>query len=724
MASPLTAPPLPMPVEGKTVQPKDMRACKVRQDCQASLELPDGTIKQYTLAAGTIGYIVKDVGEKSIVQVVNQVGDKAKCKIERSNLDAGKLNSEFRIALPGVRQATSPGQGSGGRSNDLAAKATRALWDNIRENRDMLQQLGMKVDIFNTVLKDAQKMSEAIEAIVDAFYDDSWKAMNAPSLSLEAFLDLPEMDEASSNIDSNQALIYLRLYYKGQKFAKYGGQTTRPMARQQEHDAMTDKGINQSNHYRTARKFPPDGRHPVAMMKLTDASQELINMAETTLCCLLRTWSPEVMGCSQESIAEGLASGIMDDRLLVSALCQITDAALKDVGYPEFAGVGCNWNCPIQERHADRREWVRYSITTKDNRKMLVYRWQSAVTPAEKGISLLFLSRYDDATKKQHGVRLHQILDHLPGIRPGNPLIVSVELMEDGKPHPQPWYRHPYHGAWSNCHELHSFAIKIEWQDEMNQRWYTYPLQDTMTMNPYPGAPDDATVTASWRKATSILQVFHNRRYRNPPTYLEAKYNTLIKEAVYDHLSQTVTMRPVHETIVDPPTHVSFEHNVRELGKATATIWQGIAVGPVPDQAWVWGTEMVKGSGRTLRCLICRTSSIKSNKSDCLTRPGIFEVDAGEPSRNRILSGSCQACWQYFRRPCVWGKRGFGGVPGNPSLTVLPRGYEGLAIAAKYSGPPIVIKAPMNIAMYAEAQELADDLNELDLTGGQVDGEN
>jgi hypothetical protein len=290
-------------------------------------------------------------------------------------------------------------------------------------------------------------------------------------------------------------------------------------------------------------------------------------MAEMTLCCLFRTWSPMAIGHSQSSIAAGVSSGTMSNRLLLSAFAGITDAAFRRAQYPLFPGTGCNWKCPLQEASIDRREWLRYCVTTLDNREMLVYRWQSVVTQVDSdmentlGVRMQFLAPFNmhaNEGPKWNGFELTQRLDHLPGVRRGQPLIVSIELMKDGKPHPQPWYRHPHQGAWDNSGELHSFGIKAEWVDEATNQWYTYPCQHGTMTSLYSKTPSESTVTLPWRKATMILQFIHNRRYRNPPHFLQDTFRPNIKEVVYDHLAQTVTLQQVPETILDPPRHVSF----------------------------------------------------------------------------------------------------------------------------------------------------------------------
>lgn len=525
-------------------------------------------------------------------------------------------------------------------------------------------------------------------------------------------------------------LIYVRIYILDGHFAVYVGQTGQeyPIKRQRDHEDAIRNHTNDSPHYREARRYPEGNRYTIQMMILDDADRVLSAMAETTICCLLQTWHKDVVRPSQHSIHETMSSGAAESiahRLLMTSLNNTARAALQRANYPLLKGVGCNWSLPLQEARNDRRQWIRYEVNTADKRVMLIYRWQSLTTtyytPAggqeQIGVSANFWSNQgtkDTTGKTMSGFRVEQTLDGLPGMKKGIPIILSIELMKDGKPHPQPWYRGPIHGAWDNCHELHSFAIKVEWKDESNDQWYTYPLQPTRVLQPYAKTQGDSTVTADWRKATSILQFLHNRRYRNPPVYLESTLRPFIKSVVYDHLAQTVRFERVDETIVNPPSHVSSSHNVRELAKAKETYWPDIAVGRMPEDGWF---GRIGGGNTKPACLLCgmaRGFNTDSVVGGCNKRQGNFHVAADEADRDRILQGSCRLCWEFYRRPCIWVKANFARDPSRATskhYIFLPDNYRLAGFGDKYSGPAIAIVAPMSLEMYrqfeANEEELA-----------------
>ncbi|EKJ71384.1 hypothetical protein FPSE_08432 [Fusarium pseudograminearum CS3096] len=709
MASPISTPPVPIPIGGVTVQPRDMLAVRIRTSHKTDIELPDKTSANVTISAGTLGYLVQERGANALCQLINDTGKRCLCTLPRSILDIGSPYSQFRIDLPRVVQARLSSQVSMARNDDPTARAIIALWDDIHNNLSELEQLGLR-RIYRPILDDPLTKVESLEAIIASFPDNVWAALNTPSQTgfpVRVFRSLPKITATSPRLAPNQEIIYFRLYV-GPIYGKYVGRTRQefPFERQVQHEKGTRSRVHWTSHYQTASRYSEENRHAFHMMTFTQPHSSLVAMAETTLCCLLRTFVPHFYDPSQRSIAQAMSGGALGNRMVAISLTQIADNALRRSGYPRFSGNGCNFNVPLEDGFTTKREWLRYKVTT-GSRAMHVYRWQAKVRRDRKSLTLSFTNTSIPG-QRMPGVALHTSLGHLPGIEAGKPLIVSVEIMEDGKPHPMPYYRGPEHGAWSNCAELHSLCIKVEWQDEEAGQWYTYPVSSEKMYTPYSDVPAEAAVTRGWRHATSLLQFFKNRRYNNPPHYLQASYGANIKEMVYDHMSQTVTTRSVPETVVNPPTLVSFEHNVRHLLRAVETAWTGVAIGPRPDKTWFHTGARHAGGPR--ECLICNTipklSLYSIREVACNTR-NPFEVGATEPQREKILQGSCDVCWRFLRRPCVWVQDSFS-EKDSEGIHFLPPGYERLAFSPRYKGSAIPITAPLDPEQYANAETIAE----------------
>ncbi|KAM0342628.1 hypothetical protein ACHAPU_009358 [Fusarium lateritium] len=383
---------------------------------------------------------------------------------------------------------------------------------------------------------------------------------------------------------------------------------------------------------------------------------------------------------------------------------------------------------PLQELVSGRLEWDRYRVITEDKRAMLIYRCQSSVCQllenknSSMGMRIQFLGESHGTTgQPQDRLYVRHRLEGLPGIRVGLPLVISFEVMEDGKPHPIPWCRHPFHGAWSNSGELHSFCLKVEWMDEATQKWYTTTLQHTQLIGTLPNAP--VTATPSWRKATTILQILLNRRYQNPPPWLCKEFPQVIRQVEYDHLNQVISFSDIPETVLAPPTHVSFTDNFKELFKAAQKEWKPMRVGPKPPLEWFYRPGTGKKDTGCVPCVVGHYMMKSSVTTGCSNRGEGFEVSPGEPEAAKIHNLSCYLCWTYWRRPCTWLPPRFGieeGQEYDPRNYQLPRDFTGLAIAPYRKPQAIEIAPPMSLDEYytiAQEAEIAPD--DLTVEGGE-----
>lgn len=80
-------------------------------------------------------------------------------------LEIGKRVSEFRVILPKVEQARLSSRTVLGRNDDLAAKAIIAFWDDVHQNLDSLEALGLR-GIYRAVLEEPRSKVEALEAVI------------------------------------------------------------------------------------------------------------------------------------------------------------------------------------------------------------------------------------------------------------------------------------------------------------------------------------------------------------------------------------------------------------------------------------------------------------------------------------------------------------------------------------------------------------------------------
>ncbi|KAF4947782.1 hypothetical protein FGADI_10176 [Fusarium gaditjirri] len=757
MSLPLLTPPVAIqPPGGQAVFPRQMVAIRIRDSITMPMTLSTGQTITANVASGLLGYLVRDEGNMSLVLLLRSTGERGLCRVPNAILEIGVPNSQSRIILPRLEAAQSAAPIANHRAKHPAGKAIVNMWEDIQKNKTFLKQYGLKVSFYDMILEDPQEKQKALNAILASFSPDVWAVLNSPNFTLKKLLELTEInDQWPKLIPDKQALIYLRIYTNGPNaadFGKYVGRTTRefPIVRMREHQDNQRNPAKLGTHYREARRHTFQRSFP--MMVLQDCSPEVLPMAEMTLCSLLRTWNPLLTQVTHEAMREGASSADLEHRILMAGLSRITDSALGRANFPLFGGNGCNWSCPLQELVSSRREWLRYRVTTQDQRQMLVYRCHSHVARLHEntrelmGLRLKFIGQYHGGSDQAPEIfHIRHRLEGLPGIRPGLPLIISIELMEDGKPHPTPWYRHPHHGAWSNSGELHSFCIKAEWMDETTQKWYTTSLQHAVVFSAFQDAP--LTVTGAWRKATSILQVLHNRRYRNPPSWLQRTCHQVIRQIEYDHLNQVISFSDVPETVLDPPTEVPFEENLRSLYLAAGNEWDAMVVGEKPHENW-WYRE---GTGKKdTGCAPCVTGYARFKRtliSGCSKRDQNFEIlldessesddsdessesdesdessESDDPddsdeglSKRQIRRMTCKLCWTYWRRPCCWLPPKFGIEKGqvyDPNTYQLPEAYTGLVVAPLKKLVAKEIQAPMTIdEYYSIAEDMVIDPNE------------
>ncbi|KAF4495925.1 pyrimidine 5 -nucleotidase [Fusarium agapanthi] len=456
----------------------------------------------------------------------------------------------------------------------------------------------------------------------------------------------------------------------------------------------TDRLFRQAR-WKTIQKYPYDRQHQ-HMVSLKDPAQHGTHYREARqfdTCYALPIMNlmenPRVLGLTREGLSDQALTATLPHRLLMAALNKITQDAFARVSFPSFPGNGCNWNCHLQEGRKERRQWTQYRLRTSGGRDMSIFRCQSHVARLDYGrhytlgMLLTFMAtiRNQDGKMQISGVFLRSYLDNLPGISLGVPLIVSVEMMEDGKPHADPWFRHPL-----PC---------VEWMDRDTNKWYKAVVSHKDLLFPIEGEP--ATVSAAWRKATTIAQFFKNRRYSNPPPYPLETMRPNIRTLNYDHMKQVISFSQVQEQPArPPPAQVSFMDNYREMLRAIQTQWPQATLGRKP-QIKFFGTN-------DSACANCRVRMIFFSKDigGCAKREE-FLVAEGEDEADKIRIGSCKVCWKYWRRPCIWVPLSLGRVPGEPvdkRRPVYPPEYRGMVPAYNKDPIPVEIRAPMSMEDY------------------------
>ncbi|KAJ0290691.1 hypothetical protein Brms1b_005950 [Colletotrichum noveboracense] len=263
----------------------------------------------------------------------------------------------------------------------------------------------------------------------------------------------------------------------------------------------------------------------------------------------------------------------------------------------------------VEEAHGQKHGWICYHITC-EGREMSVFRTRSRVSQA--GGRRIF--KVTVPVTGDTSWNLCYSLDQLNPAPPiDTPLVVSIQSMDDGKPHATPCIQLP------TDHYHRNVGGDISYND-------------------------------SWILATRILQFIHNRRYQSPPPFLARSLNVDVKDVVWNHMEQTVHFIPrTKYNNAESPKRVTFLKNWNALQQT----WPNLMIGPKPE-------------GFEWKCAVCSalaTSRLPTGNKRILCQP----ITAGEiepdeivglgATAEQIASWTCQICWTAYRRPCVWIKK-------------------------------------------------------------------
>ncbi|PNP83973.1 hypothetical protein FNYG_02661 [Fusarium nygamai] len=158
---------------GQVTPRDDRRAVRIRANCTTTIQLPDGSSRHVTVQAGTNGYLVQDRGDNYVVQLFNDQGQAALSLVPRGVVELGASHSQLSIQQLNVRHTTSIGTVANQRASDPAGKALRFMWDGIQANLDVLVSLGLKSQIFQSILNDPAKEREALDIPIASFSEDA-----------------------------------------------------------------------------------------------------------------------------------------------------------------------------------------------------------------------------------------------------------------------------------------------------------------------------------------------------------------------------------------------------------------------------------------------------------------------------------------------------------------------------------------------------------------------
>ena len=379
----------------------------------------------------------------------------------------------------------------------------------------------------------------------------------------------------------------------------------------------------------------------------------ILQIFEHLFVCLFQSWVKVLL---RDSDTLEQTEKYFGDSIAATIFSGITDRVCAITGWKPLCltALGLNWKTPLFESRISRSIWtVRTISPTIEEGLVRVYTTQ----PRQVHVNNQGYNKV--AVLKGKG------LDELcwkGAPFPGTMVSVIVEISAEGKHHPVPFARVPEPGPFSDWEDLNRIGIRIEWMDNDGQ-WYSEWRQARRiwSMKKYPQDAVDRFSPVAAKAYPHLFQLYGQlRRFYDSLRYvvydeteellpwLKCGSPIIIKELVYDHLSQTITIQNQIPISRSPPTLVSFEDNtilLDELYRVHCT--DGVLI--IGDRPKYGLHERDKTTG-VKSCAVCHEVEYPFGRQgqECPNMPGIPEDHPTEEARE----ASCRRCFD-LRRPCA-----------------------------------------------------------------------
>ncbi|KAF4456723.1 hypothetical protein FALBO_15348 [Fusarium albosuccineum] len=506
--------------------------------------------------------------------------------------DFRPLADKFRDQYPAITSSNSSIILQSGRTK--LESFIRTFWNAIRQDSTTLKRLNMTAEKYAELFSDANFQAN-LSGILDGMVPQARRIFRDGNFSLQDILSLPEANEHQS--PSGQT-IYLRVYTNlkmTNNFGIYVGQTHRALhKRHTEHEAAIEAGW-EMQHYRIARQTQSENRHTFTLCFWDDTatarqSGGFLDMAEQTMFVILRSYHGWVASCDP-NMNHGSSPRDMANSSHGAYVLSIARQARALTGWQHSWGLqarGCNLSSPL------------FSFNTHS--PMNCYRMQ-AIDPAVRTFTTYrkpctirqlthsYFTTLSYCNGDGNRVALYFSIKEncFQGFVPKSGYIV-FEIMDDHKPHDNPWLGCPSVGPFENFDQASSLGIRFEWFDETRHEWLTALIGKSHMFRHMSTAGIEGLLS-SWRQALTIIQVLEGITWTGPLNGLENGLSfgaCRVMELKVDHLQQTCQWVGRVRKQCPAPVRASWENNVRLMVDQFARGATIIRLEPPPidDQFW------------------------------------------------------------------------------------------------------------------------------------------
>lgn len=530
----------------------------------------------------------------------------------------------------------------------------RSFWRCLSNQKSTLVELGLPENDLRLMIA-GDNLVKNVNLITSGFTPKVKELMANGNFSEGDIQSLPRV--TNSWPDPGCFGIYLRAYKLPPRWGAYGGQTTRDFSdRNSDHDNSVD--TQRSPHYNIAKKAQKEDRYMIPIIIWTRAqsqsiTHEVVQMAEQTVISMMNSYHDWVKYRSSAVMA-------IDPQLYTrwSFLDTVTQHARVNSGWPELNYIGCNMQSPIFHLHlASPIHCIPISTPLPRDRPMTTYRKARFLRPfrSEHGTTVMTVN-FDFKVSGKRSKRHFSISPETAAannLRDLIPVYLVFEIMQDKRPHDNPYLGCPKMGPFKGFEDASKLGIRLEWFDEAKNEWLSLPIR----RKDFAGAflqgvksGNQEQAITPWRQTMSLIQLLEGIRYKKPldgfaevATYSFSGFLELKR----DHLKQTASWVPrPFKTLQPPPERSNYTDNCAQMAalcRNTNTVTNVSERPKTTDDIWKTDPVAARQATRTRSalCDLCVYMWRKNSESQCIQdqRPG--------------YEASCTAC-SILNRPCTW----------------------------------------------------------------------
>ncbi|CAG9952961.1 unnamed protein product [Clonostachys rosea f. rosea IK726] len=545
-------------------------------------------------------------------------------------------------------------QWSAATAGSVLENFVRSFWRCLSNQKSTLVELGLPENDLRPMIA-GDNLVKNVDLITSGFTPKVKELMANGNFSAGDIQSLPRV--TNSWPDPGCFGIYLRAYRLPPRWGAYGGQTT---AGFQHRNASHETNVNAQNtpHYNIAKKAQEDDRYMIPIIIWTRAqsqsiTQEVVQMAEQTVVSMMNCYHDLVKYRSSAVMA-------IDPQLYTrwSFLNTVTQLARASSGWPELSYIGCNIQSPIFHLILGSPiHCIPISTPLPRDRPMTTYRKAHFLRPHQSRhgtFSMAVYFHYKASGKKRCTMfSISPETAAANNLRDITPIYLVFEIMQDKRPHDNPYLGCPKMGPFKGFEDASKLGIRVEWFDEAKNGWMSLPIRQKLFAGAFlqgVKSRNQERAIAPWRKTMTLIQLLEGIRYKKPLDRFEedATFSiTGLLELKRDHLKQTASWVPrPFKALQPPPERSNYTDNCAQMAalcRNTKTVTNVSERPKNTDDMWktdsVAATQAAKT--RNMLCDLCVYMWRQQSQSQCIQdqRPG--------------YEACCTAC-SILNRPCTW----------------------------------------------------------------------